>query len=138
VTAPVGPLVIDSSAVIALLADRKGVGEWVASTIDGRRTATTWLMPFEVGNALRRTELDGDLDRAAADRAHDRMRRMQFDFWPHSRLAERAWELRGSVTYYDASYVALAELLDAPLVTLDRRLARAPGPRCEFLTPPEE
>jgi predicted nucleic acid-binding protein len=40
------------------------------------------------------------------------------------------------VTYYDASYVALAEILDAPLVTLDRRPARAPGPRCAFLTPP--
>ena len=52
-------------------------------------------------------------------------------------LAERAWELRGSVTYADACYVALAELLDAPLITLDRRLAQAPGPRCAFLTPPE-
>ena len=41
------------------------------------------------------------------------------------------------VTCYDASYVALAELLDAPLVTLDRRVARAHGPRCAFLTPPE-
>jgi predicted nucleic acid-binding protein len=58
--------------------------------------------------------------------------------WPVGRTSARAWELRGSVTYYDASYVALAELLDAPLVTLDPRLARAPGPRCEFLTPPEE
>ena len=54
----------------------------------------------------------------------------------HSRLATRAWEFRDSVTYYDATYVALAELLDAPLVTLDRRLARASGPRCAFLTPP--
>lgn len=56
--------------------------------------------------------------------------------WPHRRLAVRAWQLRDSVTYYDATYVALAELLDAPLVTLDRRLAQAPGPRCTFLTPP--
>jgi len=37
----------------------------------------------------------------------------------------------------DACYVALAELLDAPLITLDRRLAQAPGPRCGFVTPPE-
>ena len=57
--------------------------------------------------------------------------------WPHSRLAVRAWELRQSVSYYDASYVALAELLDAPLVTLDRRPAQAHGPRCAFLVPPE-
>ena len=61
---------------------------------------------------------------------------MRMTHWPHHKLAARAWELRGSVTYYDASYVALAELLDAPLVTLDRRLAQAHGPRCAFLTPP--
>ncbi len=43
----------------------------------------------------------------------------------------------GPRRYGDACYVALAELLGAPLVTLDRRLTRAPGPRCVFLTPPE-
>ena len=42
------------------------------------------------------------------------------------------WELRGNLTAYDAAYVALAELLGAPLVTLDTRLARAPGTRCEI------
>jgi predicted nucleic acid-binding protein len=50
-------------------------------------------------------------------------------------LAPRAWVLRHSVTVYDAAYVALAEALDAPMMTLDLRLARAPGPRCPFLTP---
>lgn len=39
------------------------------------------------------------------------------------------------MTAYDATYVALAEVLDAPLVALDRRLARASGPRCAFVTP---
>ena len=136
-TRPVGLLVVDSSAAVALVADRRGLGEWVATTVAGRRAAAPWLMPFEVGNALRRTELDGHLDRAAAGLAHEQLRALRVDLWPHSRLAERAWDLRSAVTYYDASYVALAELLDAPLVTLDRRLARAPGPRCAFLTPPE-
>jgi len=41
--------------------------------------------------------------------------------------------LSASVTAYDAAFVAVAELLDAPLLTTDARLARAPGPRCEFL-----
>jgi len=51
-------------------------------------------------------------------------------------LLERCWELRANLTTYDAAYVALAELIDAPLVTLDSRLADAPGPRCtiEVLT----
>ena len=56
--------------------------------------------------------------------------------WPLKALTTRAWALRESVTCYDACYVALAELLDVPLVTLDRRLARAPGPRCTVLVPP--
>lgn len=45
-------------------------------------------------------------------------------------LAARAWELGPNLSTYDAAYVALAEHLDATLVTTDARLARAPGPRC--------
>ncbi len=45
---------------------------------------------------------------------------------------DRAYELRANVTPYDAAYVALAEALECPLLTGDRRLASAPGPRCEF------
>lgn len=45
-------------------------------------------------------------------------------------LLPRVWELRGNMSAYDATYVALAEALEAPLVTADGRLARAPGPRC--------
>lgn len=49
----------------------------------------------------------------------------------------RIWELRDNLTAYDAAYVALAEALDAPLLTGDRHLARASGPRCpiELLSP---
>ena len=52
---------------------------------------------------------------------------------PH---AERVWALRHNLTAYDAWYVAVAEALDCPLATLDRRLSRASGPACEVLTPP--
>jgi predicted nucleic acid-binding protein len=47
-------------------------------------------------------------------------------------MLPRIWELRDNVTPYDAAYVALAEALDAPLLTADARFAAAPGPRCEF------
>lgn len=50
---------------------------------------------------------------------------------PHLPLLARCWELRHNLTVYDASYVALAELLGAPLLTGDARLAAAPGIRCD-------
>jgi predicted nucleic acid-binding protein len=50
-------------------------------------------------------------------------------------VAERVWELRKNVSAYDAWYVALAELLRAPLATLDLRLTRESGPTCSFVTP---
>jgi predicted nucleic acid-binding protein len=131
-------VVVDASAVVMLLADATGVGTWVASQMTDRRVAAPSLMPYEVANSLRRRALAGHLDAATAATAHADLLSLQLDIWPHSRLAERAWELRGAVSYYDATYIALAELLDAPFVTLDRRLARAPGPKCAFLTPPEE
>ena len=51
---------------------------------------------------------------------------------PHIDLLTRAWKLRENVTAYDAMYVALAEALEAPIVTCDRRLARAPGHRAQI------
>lgn len=50
----------------------------------------------------------------------------------HQLLLDRAWELRANVRGWDAMYVALAELLDATLLTTDARLARAVGPRCRI------
>ena len=58
--------------------------------------------------------------------------------FPYELVADRVWALRANITAYDASYVALAELMDAELATLDRALARAPGPFCRFLLPPED
>jgi predicted nucleic acid-binding protein len=49
---------------------------------------------------------------------------------PHTALLARAWQLRDNVTVYDASYVALAELLSVPLITADAKLAGAPGLQC--------
>jgi predicted nucleic acid-binding protein len=72
----------------------------------------------------------GHLSRSEATLAHADLIALPLDLWPYAPLAERVWELRENLTSYDASYVALAELLDAALITLDVRLANAPGPRC--------
>lgn len=58
-----------------------------------------------------------------------------FELFPFEPFAARVWELRNSVASYDAWYVAMAEDLEYPLATLDRRLAKSGGPKCKFLTP---
>jgi predicted nucleic acid-binding protein len=64
------------------------------------------------------------------------LQRLSVELFPYGPLAERIWELRANVTPYDAWYVALSEELGVPLLTLDGRLARAPGPTCRFELPP--
>lgn len=68
--------------------------------------------------------------RGAAEESIERFLVAPIDRHGHAPLAWRAWELRANLTPYDASYVALAELLGSPLLTVDRRLARAPMIRC--------
>ena len=76
---------------------------------------------------LAKTLMDERFAAAVAD-----LQRLPFERVPTLRLMPRAFELRANVTPYDASYVALAEALSCPLVTADRRLANATGPRCRI------
>jgi predicted nucleic acid-binding protein len=89
-------------------------------------------MPFEAGNILRRHALAGILDPVAATLAHTDLVALPVDLYPYVGLAERVWQLRANLTVYDASYIAVAELAAAPLITLDARLSRAPGTRCQI------
>lgn len=127
-------VVIDSSAVVALLADAGPAGEWVKNLTASAVLFAPHLLPFEAGNILRRQAHAGVLDASAAALAHIDLVALPMDLYPYEALADRAWELRANIMIYDAAYVALAELLAAPLITLDGRLARAPGPRCRIVT----
>lgn len=129
-------LVLDASAAVALLADAGPAGQWVETTIAGMSLLAPELLPFEVGNILRRQALAGVLDASAATLAHADLVALPIHLYPYAAVADRAWELRANMTTYDASYVALAELLTVPLVTLDVRLTRAPGARCPILAYP--
>jgi predicted nucleic acid-binding protein len=106
-------LAVDASAMVALVADDDNLGSWARRVVGRRRIAAPRLMVFEACNVLRRRQVHGALDAASATTLHGSPCAMRVQHWPHSRLATRAWELRDSVTYYDATYVALAELLDA-------------------------
>ena len=86
------------------------------------------LFEIEVLSALRRHAVDGPSQERGVKFIED-LTSMRLTRYPHTALLPRVWELRNNITAYDAAYVALAETLDAPLVTLDARLARAPGIR---------
>ena len=127
---PKGPLVIDASALVALLADAGPAGRWVASSVAGAALAAPALVLFEAANIFRRQALAGLLDETQAMLAHADLLSLPLQLWPYAPLAERAWQLRANFTIYDAAYVCLAELLGTSVVTLDTRLAAAPGARC--------
>ena len=92
-------------------------------------------MPAEDSNILRRLSLAGELESGIASMAYADFLSLRLDLFDYSPFAERIWELRHTVTSYDAWYVALAEALGTELFTLDARLARASGPQCSVRTP---
>jgi len=128
-------LVCDASAVVALLLDAGPDGRWVTEALRGADLAAPSLITFESANIIRRHELAGIVHADQAAQAHVDLLDLAIEHWPYALLAARAWELRRNLTAYDASYVALAELLGGTLVTLDRRIAGAPGLQCAIATP---
>jgi predicted nucleic acid-binding protein len=121
-------IVVDASAVLEALL-RTPVGPAVERRLfDPAETLhAPYLLDIEVAQVVRRYatmgEIDGERGRAAlADLADLPLHR-----YPHDFLLPRVWDLRHNLTAYDAVYVALAEALDAPLLTRDKRLAAAPG-----------
>jgi predicted nucleic acid-binding protein len=119
-------IVIDASAaVLGLLND----GDARATLREGA-IVCPHLADSEVANALRAQVLRGEVTAADATRAIDTWKRLGIERVGVAGLLARIWELRDNLSAYDATYVAVAEALEAPLVTADARLARAPGPRC--------
>ena len=130
-------LVVDASVVAAALLGAGSAGEWAEQVLLEGQLAAPHLLPVEVANILRRAGASGQVSRDAASLAYDELRAMPVELFPYDPVAARVWELRDNVTPYDAWYVALAESLQAELVTLDLRLSRAAGPRCRFRLPPD-
>lgn len=128
-------LVVDASTVVAALVDQGTVGWWAEELCAGERLAAPHLMPAEVLSALRRTVAAGQVSTDVAAMALADLSALDVELFAFDPFARRAWALRHNVTSYDAWYVALAESIDAPLATLDQRLAMADGPTCAFRTP---
>ena len=128
-------VVCDSSAVVAMLLDAGQSGQWATTCLTGAELFAPTLLPFECANVVLRQELSGAVSVEQAAQAHADLRDLPVELWPYGLLATQVWELRHNLTCYDAAYVALAELLEASFVTLDRRIQRAPGLRCEVAAP---
>jgi predicted nucleic acid-binding protein len=123
-------IVLDASAAIELLLDRPAAPA-VAAEIQRARPPlhAPHLIDAEVGQVLRRFLIRGDIRPARAKAAVKRLAQLRLVRSPHLPLLGRALELRGNVTVCDGLYLALAEALVAPLLTLDAGLARIPGCR---------
>jgi len=122
-------IVVDASAVLlALLED----GD-VRAMLSQETLVSPHLIDVEIVHALRRQVLRGEIDAALAAGAIQAWGQMGVERIGATGLLGRIWELRENLTAYDATYVALAEAMEVPLVTSDARLAQAPGPRCPMV-----
>jgi predicted nucleic acid-binding protein len=91
-----------------------------------------YLLEIEFLHALRRLNHSGGLSAAVAQQAIGDLDDLPLWLHPQGELLMRIWELRSSLTAYDAAYVALAELLEMPLITCDAKLARSHGHRARI------
>jgi len=121
-------IVLDASAVLELLLNTT-IGQSVARRIAPPHLSlhAPHLLDLEVAQVLRRYVRAGHLSSVRALQALRDLLQLDLARYPHEPLLSRVWALRQNLTAYDAAYVALAEALRAPLLTLDARLAAAPG-----------
>ena len=124
-------IVVDTSAVLDALLVRPRNEPLIARLADDGDLHAPHLVDVEFLHALRRLVKAGKLDQESADQIRSDFALLALTRYPHTHLADRIWELRTTLTAYDAAFVALAEVLDIVLVTSDRRLARSPGHRAQ-------
>ena len=130
--------VVDASVLVSALVDSGPNAAWAEAAVKNAPLAGPELALAEAGNILRRLERAGIISQLEATSAHQDLLELDLELFPFTPFAERVWALRNNLTSYDAWYVALAEALDCPLVTLDGRLSRATGPRCRIVVPPPQ
>jgi predicted nucleic acid-binding protein len=126
-------IVLDASAALELLLGTPA-GARVAHRIESARETLSapHLLDVEVAQVLRRFLREGDIDLARGAHALEALRALDIARYAHDILLHRIWQLRDSVSAYDAAYLALAESLAAPVLTLDGRLSRSRGHRARI------
>jgi predicted nucleic acid-binding protein len=127
-------IVIDASAMVELVIGTPRISSFakrLASDLAEDLHAPQ-IIDLEVASMLRKQVQRRTLSPSAASALLAEFTRQDIVRYEHRDLLARVWQLRGNLTPYDAAYVALAEGLDAPLITCDRKLANAPGHRARI------
>lgn len=128
-------IVIDSSVLVAALLDSGPPGVWAETVLARGSLYAPQLARVEATNIFRRLERAKLITTPEATAAQDDLMQLDMELFSFEPFAERIWELRHTMTSYDAWYVALAEALKLPLATLDEPLSKSKKVTCEFLTP---
>jgi predicted nucleic acid-binding protein len=123
-------IVVDASVLVTALADDGKDGDVARKRLRGEVLAAPEVIDLEVASVLRRLLVGGQLPARRAEQALTDMVQLPLRCAPPRALLSRCLDLPANLSIYDASYVALAEALDARLVTADARLGRAPGLGC--------
>lgn len=113
-------IVVDASAMVEALIGREADDELLDALTDG--VSAPHLLDVEVLSVLRGLLRGGKLDPAAAEQARREHFLFAIDRFEVAPLSDRIWQLRHQYTSYDAAYLALAEALEAPLLTCDGKL----------------
>lgn len=123
-------LVVDASVLAPAVADAGADGQRVRERLRKEVVLGPDLLRVEVVSVVRRHLSAGRLSEEQAHAAVQDLLYFPVSVFPTGPLLQRAWDLRDNLTAYDGCYAVLAEAVDAPLLTADRRLAKAPGLRC--------
>ncbi|MEA2856413.1 MAG: hypothetical protein QOH98_734 [Methylobacteriaceae bacterium] len=126
-------IVVDASALLEVLL-RTSAARGVEDRLfgPGQTLHAPHLLDVEVAQVIRRYASNGEIDGERGRVALADLADLPLQRYPHDFLLPRIWDLRNNLTAYDAAYVALAEALDTPLLTRDRRLAAAAGHRAQI------
>jgi predicted nucleic acid-binding protein len=125
-------IVIDASILVNVLGDDGSDGQRARQAVAGQDLAAPELIDVEVASVLRRHWLAETITARRFAAAVADLMDLPLERYPALPFTPRVYELRANLSAYDAVYVGLAEHLDCSLLTADRRLAAAPGPRCTF------
>jgi predicted nucleic acid-binding protein len=125
-------IVVDAGVLATALADDGEDGRRMRARLGGNDLAAPAIVDLEVASVIRKGVRANLLTEYRAAQAISDLAALPIERVPHTALLRRVWDLHHNVSPYDAAYVAVSEAFSATLVTTDRKLANATGPRCEI------